>query len=96
MSRAHRQSEDAQGAEHRPALLEGEPDRTVDEEETHRERQKPEGGEVEMEAVGEPGEVFGGGRCAAFETVDEIGRVGQAHGLDRVEGAFGRSRLSRP
>jgi hypothetical protein len=44
----------AQGAQHRQPLLEGEADRGVDDEETDHEGQQPEGGEVEVEAVGQP------------------------------------------
>ena len=47
----------AQRPQHRQALLEGEPDRRIDDEQADHERQQAERGQVQMEAVGEAFEI---------------------------------------
>ena len=54
---AERHAERAQGADHLPALLEGEAHGAVDDEEAHGEAEEPEGGEVEVEAFGQRADV---------------------------------------
>ena len=55
----------AQGAQHRQALLEGEPDRRIDDEQADKERQQSERGQVQVKTVGEAFEV---GLCARVQS----------------------------
>ena len=54
---ARRDPAGAQGPQHRPALLEGETDRRIDDEQSDEERQQAERRQVEMKAVGEAFEI---------------------------------------
>ena len=62
------QAERAQGAEEAAALLEGQPDGAMHDEEPHGEGQQAKGGEVEVEAVGQPGGVGGALGLAQVKT----------------------------
>ena len=86
----------AQGAQHRFALFEGEADGGIDDEEADDEAEEPEGGEVEVEAVGQAFEIAVAFGAADLEARGEVrGQVagfGQEQARDpagRVEQAFG-------
>ncbi len=78
-----RQAEGAQRAEDRAALLEGEADGGVDDEEADGEGEEAEGGQVQVEAVGQPRDVALAVRCAALEVWGDLGEVGGAKGAGR-------------
>jgi hypothetical protein len=99
-SRARRSDEgaggDAQGAERaedRAALLEGEADGAVDDEEADGEGQEPEGGEVEVEAVGEPREVGAAFGRAFLERGGDVGERGARERLVGQEDEAGEAAL---
>ncbi len=88
--RAQRQAEGAQGAEHRAALLEGKADGAVHDEQTHREAEQAEGGEVEVEAVGQPRQVGALRRRAQGQVGGDPGEIGGGQGAGPAGSAGAR------
>ncbi len=74
------QAQGAQGAEDRAALLEGEADRGMDDEQPHREGEETEGRQVQMEAVRQPGDVVVRAWFYDLKPGAEAGRGGGCRG----------------